>query len=70
MPDTPEDYEASFDLDTLTRAEEIMRNPGRVARAKRFAEKQRDLMDSAAKTLGTPTRVTTAVKGSGMQPKG
>ena len=70
MPDTPEDYAAQSDLATLTRAQEIMKTPGRVARAKRFAEDQRDKMNEAAKTLGTGTRVTTAVQGSGMQPKG
>ena len=70
MPDTPEAYEARNDLDTLTRAQEIMKTPGRVARAKRFAEDQRDKMDEAAKRLGGGTRVTTAVQGSGMQPKG
>ena len=70
MPDTAKEYEAQDDLSTLTQAEEIMKNPGRVARAKRFAEGQRDKMDEAAKRLGGGTRVTTAVQGSGMQPKG
>lgn len=70
MSDMPEEYEAQSDLDTLTRANEIMANPGRVARAKRFAQDQRDRMEEAAKRLGGGTRVTTAVQGSGMQPKG
>lgn len=70
MPDTAEDFEAKFDLETLTRAEEILKSPGRVTRAKRFAEEQRDKMDEAMRRLGTGTRVTTTVKGSGMQPKG
>ena len=70
MPDTPEEYESQSDLDTLTRADEIMKNPGRVARAKRFAQDQRDRMEEAANRLGGETRVTTNVQGSGMQPKG
>ena len=70
MPDTPQEYEAQSDLDTLTRADEFMKSPGRRGRAKRFAEDQRDKMNEAAKRLGTGTRVTTAVQGSGMHPKG
>ncbi|KKK85137.1 hypothetical protein LCGC14_2776330 [marine sediment metagenome] len=70
MPDTAEDFEAKFDLETLTRAQEIMNNPGRVARAKQFAEAQRDRMNEAAKNLGTGTRVSNMVRGSRMQPKG
>ena len=51
MPDTPQDYEAQYDAETLVRAKEILKDQGRVARAQAYAEERRDVMARIASDI-------------------
>ena len=49
MPhDTPDDYQADFDIQTLRQAEEIKNDPVRMTRLKAHAEKVAREMDKVA----------------------
>ncbi len=51
----PDEFEAQMDLETINRAREIEKNPGRMDRAKRFAEKKSDEYSAfAGKIPGKP----------------
>ncbi len=53
----PDEYEAQYDVETLARAKEIVKDLARMDRAKRFAEKKREEFDRLAKDLpGKPAR--------------
>ena len=53
----PNDFEAQMDLETLAQAKEIEKDPSRVDRAKRFAEKKSEEYGQLSKSLpGKPAR--------------
>ena len=52
MPDSPADYQAEFDINTLRRAEEIKKDPARMTRLKAHAEKvAREMQEVAGKEV-------------------
>lgn len=67
----PENFEAEFDLDTLVRAKEIEKDPGRMERAKQHALRQKERFAELAKSLPGTKRggMNGAVRGSKMEPK-
>lgn len=67
----PDDFEAQFDLDTLVRAKEIEKDPGRMARAREHALAQQERFRELSKNLpGTKKGgFNGAARGSKMEPK-
>lgn len=65
------DFDASFDLDTLVRAKEIEKDPGRMMRAREHALQQQERFSEMAKNLpGTKKGgFNGSVRGSKMEPK-
>lgn len=52
MPDeSPEDFEAQYDAETLIRAEQIIKDHGRIRRAQAYAEDRRDVMARIASDI-------------------
>lgn len=69
MPGFPSD--AEFDLDTLVRAKEIEKDPGRMTRAREHALAQQERFGELAKNLPGTRKggFNGAAKGSKMEPK-
>lgn len=66
-----DDFDAQFDLETLTRAKEIEKDPGRMTRAREHALRQQERFGELAKNLpGTKKGgFNGSVRGSKMEPK-
>lgn len=71
MPHLPEDYETESDLSALTRAQEVEKDPSRMARAKAFAERRKEEFASISASLPgkPPRRFSGEVRNSRMAPK-
>ena len=69
-PMTDKDYQAEGDLEALARANDVERDPGRLANAKRYAEDRKEEFARIAESLpGKPaTRFNGGVKNSRMAP--
>ena len=67
---TNDNFEAQFDLDTLVRAKEIEKDPGRMARAREHALRQQErFADLASKIPGTKKGGFNGATKSKMEPK-
>ena len=70
MPDSPEDYEAQYDAETLVRTGEILKDKGRLSRAQAWAEERRDVMAKIASDIAESvpkSRFIGAVRSSKMK---
>ncbi len=64
-----DDFEAEQDMEILTRAEEILNNPGRIAAARNAATAKKEKMDAFLAKTREPTKALDgSVRGSKMGP--
>lgn len=66
-----DDFQAESDAHALIQGKEVEKDPGRIARARGFIERQRDKFADMAKALpDTPVKVPNGtVRNSKMEPK-